>query len=191
MSDDEIEKWEGLAKQGVIYNDSTVNGIMSKMRMVLYNSVTLDDGTKFGIYGMGIKTSSDYSDHGKLEIDEDAFDKAFNADPEAITKLFTDGESGIMQQVKGVLEDAVRTTTDVKGSLIRKAGLKSGSTATDNFIYKEMQKVNDRIKTLQDRYDAKEEYWWKVFTNMESAMSKLNSQTSYLSSYLGGTGNYQ
>ena len=96
-----------------------------------------------------------------------------------------------MQQVKGVLEDAVRTTTDVKGSLIRKAGLKSGSTATDNFIYKEMQKVNDRIKTLQDRYDAKEEYWWKVFTNMESAMSKLNSQTSYLSSYLGGTGNYQ
>lgn len=191
MSDDEIEKWEGLAKQGVIYNDSTVNGIMSKMRMVLYNSVTLDDGTKFGIYGMGIKTSSEYSDHGKLEIDEDAFDKAFNADPEAITKLFTDGESGIMQQVKGVLEDAVRTTTDVKGSLIRKAGLKSGSTATDNFIYKEMQKVNDRIKTLQDRYDAKEEYWWKVFTNMESAMSKLNSQTSYLSSYLGGTGNYQ
>lgn len=191
MSDDEIEKWEKLAKQGVIYNDSTVNGIMSKMRMVLYNSVTLDDGTKFGIYGMGIKTSSEYTDHGKLEIDEDAFDKAFDADPEAIAKLFTDGESGIMQQVKGVLDDAVRTTTDVKGSLIRKAGLKSGATATDNFLYKEMQKVNDRIKTLQDRYDAKEEYWWKVFTNMESAMSKLNSQTSYLSSYLGGTGNYQ
>lgn len=191
MSDDEIEKWEGLAKQGVIYNDSTVNGIMSKMRMVLYNNVTLDDGTKFGIYGMGIKTSSDYTEHGKLEIDEDAFDKAFDADPEAIAKLFTDGESGIMQQVKGVLDDAVRTTTDVKGSLIRKAGLKSGATATDNFLYKEMQKVNDRIKTLQDRYDAKEEYWWKVFTNMESAMSKLNSQTSYLSSYLGGTGNYQ
>ena len=191
MSEDEIEKWEKLAKQGVIYNDSTVNGIMSKMRMVLYNSVTLDDGTKFGIYGMGIKTSSEYTDHGKLEIDEDAFDKAFDADPEAIAKLFTDGESGIMQQVKGVLEDAVRTTTDVKGSLIRKAGLKSGSTATDNFLYKEMQKVNDRIKTLQDRYDAKEEYWWKVFTNMESAMSQLNSQSSYLASYMGGTGNYQ
>lgn len=190
MSEDEIEKWEKFAKQGVIYNDSTVSGIMSKMRTVLYNSVTLEDGTKFSLYGMGIKTTSDYTAHGKLEIDEDALDAAFSNNPEAVTKLFTDSESGIMKQMKGVIDDAVRTTTDVKGSLIRKAGLKSGATSTDNFIYKEMKKVNDRIKTLQDRYDAKEDYWWKVFTNLESAMSKLNSQTAYLSSYLGGTGNY-
>lgn len=190
MSEEEIENWEKLAKQGVIYNDSTVTSIMSKMRSVLYNSVTLDDGTKFGIYGMGIKTSSEYEDHGKLEIDEDAFENAFEKDPEAIAKLFTDGTNGIMKQMDSVIDSAVKTTGDVKGSLIRKAGLKNGSTATDNAIYKQMQTINKRISTLQDRYDSKEDYWWKVFTNLENAMSDFNSQSSYLSSYFG-TGNYQ
>lgn len=190
MSEDEIENWEKLAKQGVIYNDSTVTGIMSKMRQVLYNSVTLDDGTKFGIYGLGIKTSSELDDHGKLVIDEDEFENAFEKDPDAITKLFTDGTNGIMKQLDSVIDSAVKTTGDYKGSLIRKAGLKNGSTATDNSIYKEMQTINKRISTLQDRYDAKEEYWWKVFTNLETAMSDFNSQSSYLSSYFG-TGNYQ
>ena len=55
-----------------------------------------------------------------------------------------------------------------------------------------MVKMQNRLKELQNRYDSKEEYWWKVFTNMETAMTDLNSQTSYISSYLGtGSTNYQ
>ncbi len=184
MSEDEIKKWEDYAKQGILYNDTTISGIMSKMRTVLYNSVTLDDGSKFGLYSMGIKASSDYADHGKLELDEEKFDKAFDADPDAVMKLFTDS-NGIMQQANKVLDDAVRTTSTNRGSLIRKAGLESGTSATDNEIYKQMKNIQDRISSLQDKYDSKEEYWWKVFTNLESMMSDLNSQSSYLSSYFG------
>ena len=184
MSDDEIEKWEKFAKQGILYNDSTVSGIMSQMRTVLYNSVTLDDGSRFGLYSMGIKTSSDFTEHGKLEIDEDAFDKAFDENPDAVMKLFTDSD-GIMQQVNKVLDNAVRTSSTNRGSLVKKAGVESGSSATDNEIYKQMKNVQERISSLQDKYDSKEEYWWKVFTNLESMMSDLNSQSSYLSSYLG------
>ena len=40
---------------------------------------------------------------------------------------------------------------------------------------------------MQNRYDDKEEYWWKVFTNMETAMTDLNSQTDYISQYLGSS----
>ena len=184
MSEDEIKDWEEIAKKGVIYNDSTVSTIMSKLRSVLYNSVTLDDGSKFGLYSIGIKTSNDYKDHGKLEIDEDAFDAAFEKNPEAITKLFTDGDNGIMKQVNTVLDNAVRTTTTNKGSLIQKAGLESGATATDNHIYRQMKQITDRIATLQDRYDAKEEYWWGVFTNLESMMADFNEQSAYISSYM-------
>ena len=186
MSEDEIEKWEKAAKQGVIYNDSTISGIMSQIRTALYSAVELGDGSKFGLYNMGITTSSDYSEHGKLEIDEDKFNAAFENNAEAIEKLFTDADNGIMKKVNNILDNAVKTTGSVKGSLIRKAGLKSGSTSTDTSIYKEMQRITDRISQLQDRYDTKEEYWWKVFTNLESMMSDLNSQSTYLSSYLGG-----
>lgn len=194
MSEDEIKKWEDAAKQGILYNDSTVSGILSKLRFKLYNSVTLDDGTSFGLYSMGIKTMSYREDGtddaalGKLKIDEDAFDKAFEENPDAIIKLFTDSETGIMKQVNTVLDDAVRTTGTTKGTLIRKAGLEKGTTAKDNAIYRQMEQINKRIQTLQDRYESKENYWWSVFTNLEKMMSNMNSQMSYMSSYLGSSG---
>ncbi len=192
MSEEEIEKWEKAAKQGVLYNDSTVIGIMSKMRLALYNSVSTGDGKKFGLYNMGISTMSyKESSYGKLEIDEDEFDKAFEEHADEITKLFTDPNNGIMKQVNSIIDDAVKSTGEVKGTLVRKAGLETGTSAKDNEIYRQMEQITKRIQTLQDRYDTKEEYWWKVFTNLEKMMSNMNSQSSYLANYFGGTGNYQ
>lgn len=194
MSEDEITKWEEKAKQGVLYNDSTVSTIMSQMRSALYTNVTLDDGSKFGIYNLGIKTSSEWSEHGKLQIDENAFDKAFENNEDAIIKLFTDSDTGMMKKLNSVIDGAVKSSgaANTRGTLVRKAGKADSSVTTDSTIYKEMVKMQDRLKELQDRYDTKEEYWWKVFTNMETAMADLNSQTSYISSYLGtGTSSYQ
>lgn len=196
MSEEEIKKWEEAAKKGVIYNDSTVSGIMSRIRMALYNNVTLDDGSKFGLYNMGIKTKAYSEDsHGKLEIDEEAFDKAFEENPEAIAKLFTDSETGIMKKVSETIDGAISTTrlsgNTVKGTLIRKAGLESGSTSKNNAIYRQMEQINKRISTLQDRYDSKEDYWWSVFTNLEKMMSDMNSQSNYMASYLGNFGSTQ
>lgn len=194
MSEAEITKWEEKAKQGVLYNDSTVSTVMSQMRSALYTSVTLDDGSKFGIYNLGIKTSSECSEHGKLQIDENAFDKAFENNEDAIIKLFTDSDTGMMKKLNSVIDGAVKSSgaANTRGTLVRKAGKADSSVTTDSTIYKEMVKMQDRLKELQDRYDTKEEYWWKVFTNMETAMADLNSQTSYISSYLGtGTSSYQ
>lgn len=191
MSEEEIEKWEETAKIGVIYNDSTVTRIMSQMRSVLYNSVELEDGSKIGLYSLGIKTSNDYKAHGKLEIDENALDAIFESDPEAVTALFTDAENGIMKQLDSVIDKAIKSTgsAENRGSLVRKAGLENSSTIADSSIFKEMERLTDRLSDLQDRYSAREEYWWSVFTNLESMMSDLNSQSSYMASYLG-TGTY-
>lgn len=200
MSEDEIEKWETLAKKGVLYNDSTVTGVMSKLRMAMYNSVKLDDGSSFGLYNMGIKTVSGLTDKegakiGKLAVDEEALDKAFEENPDAITKLFTDPNSGVMKQISNVIDDAISTTrvtgNTVRGSLVRRAGMASGVTSTDNAIYRQMEQITKRINTLQNRYDSKEEYWWGVFTNLEKMMSDMNSQSSYLASYLGNFGSTQ
>lgn len=189
MSEEEIEKWEEAAKKGVIYNDATVSSIMSQIRTTLYNSITLEDGSKFGLYTMGITTIPyDYASHGKLEIDEEKFDEAFEKNAEAISKLFTDSENGIMKRFDTIIDNAVSSTSKsgvVQGSLIRKAGLETGNTSKNNEIYKQMQQVNERIATLWDRYESKEDYWWTVFTNLEKAMNNFNSQSSYLASYLG------
>ena len=89
----------------------------------LYSSVTLDDGTRFGLFNLGIKTSADYTAHGKLEIDEDVFEAAFENHADAIEKLFTDSENGIMKKASDIFDDAIRTNSRDPGSLVRKAGL--------------------------------------------------------------------
>lgn len=183
MSEDEIKKWEDMAKVGALYNDSTVSNIMSKLRTMMYSSVTLDDGSTIGLYNIGIKTTNDFAEHGKLEFDEERFDKVYSEDPDAITALFTDAEQGIMTKLDSVLDGAVKASGANKGSLVRKAGVENTTSAIDSTIFKEMERIQKRISTLQDRYDAREEYWWSVFTNMESMMSELNSQSTAFSNF--------
>ncbi len=192
MSEEEIEKWEKTAKQGILYNDRTITGIMSQMRTALYNTVTLDDGSKIGLFSLGIKTSNDYGEHGKLEIDEEQLDKMLSTNLDAVTELFTNTETGLMKQLDGILDGAVKATgsRENRGSLVRKAGLENSSTILDSTIFKEMENLRDRLASLQDKYDSREDYWWGVFTNLESMMSDLNNQSSYMASYLGGYGGY-
>ena len=194
MSEKEIEKWEEKAKEGLLYNDSTVNSVMSKLRLALYGTVELEDGSVFGLFNMGIKTASYLDDdeqaakYGKLKFDEEAFDKAFENNIDAIEKLFTDPVNGVMAKVKNSIDDAIRDTSSSKGSLVRKAGLTTGTSAKDNTIYKEMQRISQRIEQLQTRYDKKEEYWWKVFTNLEKMQAQFNSQQSYLEQFTANGG---
>ncbi len=183
MSEDEIKDWDEMAKVGVLYNDSTVSNIMSRLRTSLYSSVELDDGSTIGMYSIGIKTSDDYADHGKIEFDEERFDKMFEENADAVTALFTDPDNGVMAKLDKVLDSAVKTTGANRGSLVRKAGVENTRSAVDSTIFKEMERIQDRIATLQDRYDAREEYWWSVFTNLESMMSEMNSQSAAFSSF--------
>lgn len=195
MSEKEIEKWEEAAKKGLLYHDTTVSSVMSKIRIAMYSAVELEDGKKFGLYNMGIKTAS-YIDagsaadakYGKLTIDEDKLDKAFEENPDAIVKLFTDAENGVMSKVNKAIESATKDTGTVKGTLVRKAGLATGTSAKDNAIYKEMERINKRIEQLQDRYDKKEEYWWTVFTNLEKMQAQFNSQQSYIQQFTANGG---
>ena len=192
MSEKEIEKWEELAKQGLLYNDSTVNSVLNKLRSVLYTTIETEDGSKFGLFNMGIKVASFIDDAeasklGKLTLDEDALDKAFEQNADAIEKLFTDPNEGVMAKINKTIEDAVKDTVASKGSLVRKAGT-SGVSAKDNAIYREMERINKRIETLQARYDKKEEYWWKIFTNLEKMQAQFMSQQSYIEQFTANGG---
>lgn len=196
MSEDQIKKWEEAAKKGLLYHDSTVMTVMSKIRSALTSYVTLDDGSKFGLASMGIKTASYLNSSltdvklGKLEIDEDKLRKALEERPEAVEKLFTDPNEGVMAKTKTAIENAVResATPEKSGTLIRKAGTEKGTTAKTNAIYKEMERINKRIEKLQTTYDKKEDYWWKVFTNLEKMQAQFSSQQSYLSQFTANGG---
>ena len=189
LSDKQEEKWDTVAKQGLLYNDSTISGIMSKMRTALYSSTTLADGSKMALYNIGITASSDYTKHGTLILDEKALTEAFENNAEAITDLFTNTTTGIMSQLDSVLDSAVKTTgaREDKGVLIQKAGLANTSSSTDNTLYDEIKSIKTLIDSLNERYEQQQDRYWSTYSSLESQMSKLNSQTSYITSMLSSS----
>ena len=188
LSDSQVTKWENMAKKGLLYRDSTLTDIMSKLRTVLYNSVDAADGTKFGLYTLGITTSSDYSNHGKLVFDDTKdFEALFTQYADEITELFSNTENGIAYQFEKIIDNATRTTgaAGERGTLVDKAGVAGTSSATSNSIYNKIKSLQDMIATLQARYDQQQDRFWKIYGNMETMLGNLNSQTSYINQLLG------
>lgn len=186
LSDKQEEKWEEKAKLGILYHDSTISGAMTKLRTALMGTVEAADGKTISLSAIGIKTSSDYKDHGKLILDEDTLKSSIVEYGEDIMRLFSDKEDGLMKKFSDALEYAVGTTGD-KGTLINKAGAKTGTSATDNFIYNQMKRITSRIKTLEKRYENEQNRLWKKYSSMETSLGVFNSQSATLSSYFGGT----
>ena len=188
LSESQQNKWEKMASKGLLYRDSTLTDIMSKLRMVLYNSVDAADGTKVGLYTLGITTSSDYSNHGKLVFDDTKdFEAIFEKYADEFTELFTNTENGIAYQLERVIDNATRTTggPGERGSLVDKAGVSGTSSATSNTIYNKIKSLQDMISSLQRRYEQQQDRYWKIYGNMETMMGNLNGQTSYINQLLG------
>ena len=191
LSEKQQEKWEEKAKEGLLYNDSTVSTVMQKMRSVLYSTVKTADGQTFSLFSMGITTSDDWGDHGKLELDETKLEAAFEQYADQIADLFAGTtvdengntvKTGIMHKLDDVLTGAVKTTgaRKDKGTLVQLAGTKTGTSATDNSIYDQLKSISTLISSLETRYEKQQDRYWKQFSNLETMMGSLNSQTSYI-----------
>lgn len=187
MSDEEVEKWEGVIKASLLRRDDTISSLLSSMRSTLNKqvSVTLSDGTtkNYSLTSFGINTSV-YTERGKLHIygDEDDADfmdfdnelmAAINKDPSAVEKTF----STLGTEIYNNLLKAMNSNRDLSSAL---------TFYNDKQMDKEIDNYKDRVSTLQDKALAEEDKYYKQFAAMESALAKLQSQQTYISQLFGG-----
>jgi flagellar hook-associated protein 2 len=201
MSDDEIADWEEQAKTGLLQNDSLLQGILSDMRTALYDSVS---GLSTGLADIGI-TTGDYSDKGKLEIDEDALKEAIESDPDAVADLFTQEADtsyttattstlrngrykteGLANRLSDVLNDAIRTTNG-KGTLLLKAGMVGDTTQYTSTLYDQIDQYDEDIDELEDKLSDKEDYYYSKYTALETYIYQMSNQSSYITSLLSSS----
>ncbi|MCH4889286.1 hypothetical protein EZV73_16940 [Acidaminobacter sp. JC074] len=201
MSEDDIEAWEKEARKGTLYNDSTLEQFTSSMRQALYASV---DGLDITLYDIGIQTSSNYKDAGKLVIDEGKLDAALKERPDEIVDLFTKEsdieysdsskrsdrtkENGIAYRIFDALQDNIRIIRDdnnKRGYLIEKAGPETGVDVNSD-IAKAILKMDDEIDRLLELLADQEQRYYEEFAAMESAMSRYSSQSAWLTQQMGG-----
>ncbi len=205
LSDTEAELWTQKAKSGILRNDIYLNSIANELKSSLYTAVKKLGGTDetMGILAQIGITTGNYSEKGQLHLDENKLRAALSSDPEKTIGLLTQqssvsyslyapqtqqqkrfSELGVFSRIGDVLSKNLNTVGK-KGALITLVGSPNGSYKGQTEYSSRIANLQSRIDTMNDQLTRQEDRYWNQFTAMETALSKLNSQASWLAGMLG------
>ncbi|TIC83512.1 hypothetical protein E8D34_15365 [Nocardioides sp. GY 10113] len=138
--------------------DSTVR----QASYALVSAIWPDGGGSLSQYGVELDR------YGKYTFDADKFAEAYAADPDATTAAFV-GTDGLAARVQGVAEAA----SDKYDGYITNSVNGHNST---------IERLNDRIAEWDDRLALRRTTLEKQYTALETLLSNLNAQSSWLTS---------
>ncbi len=205
LSDSEIETWTKQARQGWLRNDMYLTSIATNMRTAMYGEVQKTDGSGtdigFILSDIGI-TTSDYTENGKLNIDEDKLRQALAKDAEGVLSLLTQdssvgfslynsddkakqryNESGLIWRINDIIKTNI-SSVGKKGSLIKLVGNPSTGYIGTSTYKEKISQIKEKISDLTEKLEDEQDYYWSKFTAMETSLNSLNSQSSWLASQL-------
>lgn len=185
MSDDEVEKWEGTIKDSLLRRDKDLNNVMECMKGAINKGYDIGGETLF-LVNFGVGTGS-YFDTEKAE--RNALHIYGDSDDEKYTDKDNELKAAISKDPEKVIELFAAMSKDMYDSLHETMG------STDyRSIYKvyddkrmkiEYDAYTQKIKEEEKKLNAFEDKWYKKFSAMEVALSKLQSSQNSLASMLG------
>lgn len=185
MSEKEIEKWEAKIKDSLLRRDSTLDGVISAMKTSMSMSYKVGD-TSYSLASFGISTMGYFAagenEKGVYHIDGDSEDAAVSGNTDKLKKAIANDPDSVVNFFS-------QLTTGLYDTLTKKMASSSISSAYTIYNDKEMKRrydeYDDTIDKWEEKVSAIEEKYYKQFSAMETAMSKLQSSTSALSSLMG------
>ncbi len=200
ITEKQAEKLEEKAKSGLLNNHRELDKMLGAIRSAVVD--TMEGG--LSLRNIGIQSTS-WRDNGKLTIDPSKLKDAIRNDLSKVVETFTRtsevpyndeknkkqryNESGVMERLDDVIKDYTRTTRNSdgkKGILVNLAGLENDLSSIENTMSKELRNKDKRMDDLLKRLADREEYYYKMFSQMEAAMAKMQQQQTSLAGLLGG-----
>ncbi len=183
LSEKQQEKWEEIAKTGLLRNDSILSGVVRSMRYTLSSFVSGVNADYNCLADIGITTEL-YYEKGKLKINDEELKKAIETNPQAVMDLFTKtsdvtGEKGLAVRLYDDLTNGIN-------QIIDKAGSDSSYSLVDNSVLgKKVTDYSKQIAAWDDRLEVIEDRYYKQYAALETALSQLSQQSASLSSLFG------
>ena len=182
MDEGAIKAWEIKAKSGSFRSDPILSTLANSMRDNVSSRIAGLTGSYTNASTIGVTTGT-YTERGKLYLDEEKLRKAIAADPQIVQKMFsTTGDSTSKNGIAVRLYDTLKIALD-------KIKVEGGTTASyaDDFTSTLGKKINDYTKRMSEmnrRLTEMENSYYTKFSRMETALTKLNSQSSWLTQQL-------
>lgn len=187
MSDTEIEKWETKIKDSLLRRDTSLGTIMNSMMTAMSSPITIN-GKDYSLSSFGIQTlgylNAAKNEQNAYHIDGDEDDENTSGNKDKLMDAITKDPDTVIDFMKQLSTNLYKAMDQQMQSSSLRSRYKIYN---DKELDKEYSNLTKTIKQWESKVSDKEDYYYKKFSNMETAMSKLQSQTSSLSSMLGSS----
>ena len=182
MSDDEVKKWEEKIKDSLLRKDSSV---LDTMKNDMAKSFKVGDKSyslsSFGIATLGYFNSPE-NETGVYHIDGDKDDSKTSANTDKLREMISNDPDTVISFFS-------QLSTQLYTDLGKKMAASSTSSAYTIYNDKQMNtqysEYNTKISAAEDKVTTWEDYYYSKFSAMESALAKMNAQSSSLSGLFG------
>lgn len=183
MTEDEVKEWEKKIKDSLLRKDATLGSASSSMKNLMAQSFEIN-GKKYSLASFGIKTLGYFdaadNEKGMYHIDGDKDDDASSGNDDKL-------RAAIASDPDTVVSFFSQLATSVYNDLSKKMSSSSVSSAytlyNDKQMTKEYTSYTSKISDKEDEITKWEDYYYKKFSSMESALAKLNQTQSSLAGY--------
>ena len=185
MSDTEIEKWETKIKDSLLRRDNSLGTLMNAMTSAMSQGITIN-GKDYSLSSFGIQTlgylNAVKNEQNAYHIDGDEDDENTSDKEDKLMAAITSDPDTVVEYMKQLSTNLYKAIDkQMAGNDLRTRY----SIYNDKELDKQYANYTKTIKEWEKKVSDKEEYYYKQFTAMEKALSKLQSQTSSLTGLLG------
>lgn len=191
-SESELKAYYEKAKQGVLFGDTNLSGMYSKLLSAIAPGGT--DGQTLREIGIGTSYSNGMT---TLSLDEDKLRAALESDPDKVKNAFTKSKEGgsssdgLMTRMQDTLNTYVKTTGEPKGILIQRAGSNKAYTSLNNNTLKtQIDNIDNQIERWQNKMASQIDRYTTQFSRLEQLIAEMNSQSSAMMGLMGGSSGY-
>jgi flagellar hook-associated protein 2 len=185
MSDSEIEEWEATVKAALLRRDSTLGTLTDSITSIMLQGVTVNGKTMylsdFGINTLGYFSADDNERHA-YHIDGDEDDSNTKSETDVLKSMIASDPDTVINFFTGLANSLYSDLTNKMSA----STLSSAFTVyNDKELSSEYDDYTDKISDQEDKLNDLIDKWYSKFSTMETALSKLDSKSSSLSSLLG------
>lgn len=187
MSESEVEKYEQKIKDALLRRDSNLSSVSSALKTAMSSGYEVNGKTMylsdFGINTLGYFNAPD-NEKNAYHIDGDADDESTSGNADVLKGLISSDPNTVISffssLAKNVSSEMDRLTKSVDGYR------SYGSFYDDKKMKDEYTDYTSKIKELEEKLADYEDKWYAKFAAMETALAKMQSNTSAVTSLLGG-----
>lgn len=188
MSESEAEKYETKIKDALLRRDSTLSSIRSGFVEVMSKGIEVNGKTmylsSFGINTLSYFTAGD-NEKNMYHIDGDPDDASTSGNADKLKSMIASDPDTVVSFFTQLSKNLYSKMNDLSKPV---EGYRSyGSFYDDKKMKTDYDDYKTKISDLEEKLADYEDKWYQKFSSMETALAKLQSSTSAVTSLLGGS----